>query len=151
MGTHISKAIGLLGVWAILLSGCVTTPEGNKEVDIQRVAAVAKTATYFGAALDLSQNPNNRPAYAMAVEMLKSLEATGVDDPGAFAKAMAGLNVRKFTGPEGVLYIQAAVMVWDQALLTLAPVTQKELVQLVLPQVRLALEMALAATAPAPP
>jgi len=133
----------------LLTQACVSTPTGS-QIDPARVAHIAGAAAYIGGSLDLSKNPGHRAAYTLAVAMLKSLEDTETHDAAALARALQGLNVREFSSPEGVIYVQVALIVWDEALRTAAPVTQAELVRLVLPQIRSGLENALASTQPTP-
>lgn len=133
-----------LALLLLLLPGCVTTPTGTK-VDTDRVARIAGAAAYFGVSFDLTENPEHRAAYAVAVEALRGLEAEGNYDPIAFAEALRELKVREFSGPEGTLFVQAAVFLWDETLAIVAPMTRAELVQKVLPKVRDGIERALKA------
>lgn len=128
----------------LLLPACVSTPQG-KQLDTDRVARIAGAAAYFGVAVDLTEHPDHRPAYAVAVEALRGLEAQNNYDPIAFAEALRELHIREFEGPEGVIFVQAAVFLWDEALAVVAPVTRAELVQKVLPKVRSGIERALEA------
>lgn len=149
-------SISLLIALAILPLGCKTpvatpqNPNPTPVIDVARVAHVAGAAAYLGGSLDLIKNPDHRPAFELAVAALRSLESSTNYDAASLAQALAALDIRELKSPEGALYIQAALIVWDEALRYAEPITQKELVRAVLPQIRSGLERALEATKPRP-
>ncbi len=142
----------------LLPTGCITRPvvtsDGKTNIvqtlDLNKVARIAGSAAFLGGSLDLARNPTHRPAFVAAVEALKSLESSKNYDSAALAMALQGLNIRELKG-DGVIYIQAALIIWDETMDFATPVLRQELVVLVLPQIRSGLEKALMTTAPPPP
>lgn len=129
---------------AILLCGCTTTPEGERVVDVARVSRIAGRAAYFGTVAFLNKEPDKRALFEVAAQALASLEDTKNYDYAAFAKAMQGLPIREFKGSEGSLYVEAALVIWDEVLQFASPVMKKELVAATVHEVRVGLERALA-------
>lgn len=136
----------LFPVLLALNSGCVTTSTGEKKLDVDRVAHIAGTAAYLGGSLDLLKHPEHRKAFKVAVVALASMEDSENYSAAELAQALQGLNIRELSGAEGVIYIQAALFVWDEALKVSTPITQQELVKAVIPQVRDGLQRALDGT-----
>ena len=139
------KTIASILLLAALCVGCVTTPQGKK-LDVAKVARIAGAAAYLGGSIDLIKNPDHRPAFEFSLAALRSMEDTQNYDAAALAQAMQGLNIRELKGAEGAIWIQAALVVWDEALQVAEPVRQATLVAAVLPQLRSGLERALAVT-----
>ena len=95
-------------------SGCVTTPGGQRALDVARVARIAGTAADFGAQVYLQQHPEAAPAFRLAENVLTSLIDAENWDPAAFASALRSLPVKELRSPEGALLASAAVLLWDE-------------------------------------
>ena len=130
----------------LLLTGCVTTPNGTKKIDSDRVARIAGRSAYIGGTIYLRSKPEDRGRFEAAVTALKIVEAMDSPDGSAMAQAMSGLPIRQLDSNEGFIVVELAAMIWDDELSKLIPISQPELVRKVAPQIRSGLERALETT-----
>lgn len=141
--------VGLIGVMLAVgvattktFTGC-TTVSGSNRVDVARVAQIAGIAAQMGSATYLQKNPEARPYFQAAYNGLGALDHAGNYDPAAFASALSMLPIRELSGPNGNLYIMAAILVWDELAQRSVNVDKTLWVQPVLRAVRLGIGRAL--------
>lgn len=94
-------------------TGC-TTISGSNQLDVARVANIAGLAAQMGSTAYLQKNPEARPYFVSAYNGLGALDHAGNYDPAAFAEALKLLPIKELSGPNGNLYVLAAVLIWDE-------------------------------------
>lgn len=107
---------GFLGIGFIAatsFTGCVSVG-GTNQLDVARMAHIAGAAAHLGSAAYLSKNPEARPYFVSAFNALGALDHSANYDPAAFAEALKLLPIRELSGPNGNLYVLAAIIVWDE-------------------------------------
>jgi len=131
----------------LFFTGCVTAPDGTKQVDYNRVANIAGVAADIGTRAVLAKNPEHRADFAAVEQALNALIDAKNYDPAAFSAALSSLRVRELKGPNGQIIISAAVIIWDEAAQFATGLDQRTLVALTLTRVRDGIHRALASTA----
>lgn len=105
--------LGVGFIAATSFTGCVSVG-GTNQLDVARVSQIAGLAAQMGSTAYLQKNPEARPYFVVVYNSLGVLDANGNYDPVQFAEALRQLPVRELQGPNGSLYIIAAVFLWDE-------------------------------------
>lgn len=115
LGATIAVIITVTFVVAVgtTITGCVSVG-GTNRIDVARVAAIAGAAAQMGTTASLNQDAKNRPYFEVVYNALGALDHAENYDPAQFAAALQTLPVRELRGPNGSLYIIAAVFLWDE-------------------------------------
>lgn len=107
-------AAGILALLLIVLLGSGCHVPGSPDASVNFVQTVSKEAAYVGAALDLQEHPDHRPAYAAGVVALQSLVDRSNYSAAAFSAVLDALPA-KLTGSQGAIVIDAGVSLWTVA------------------------------------
>ena len=103
----------LLAVALLILSGCVTGPDGKRRVDPLVMSRAAEAATYQATSIMLGLQPEFRQQFEDAREAVKGLLATGNFDTAQLAAVLQDLPLPE--GPEGavgMIVIDGAIALW---------------------------------------
>ena len=130
------------------LVGCTTTSTTNSGVDINRVARILGVTAETASFIHLRSHPEDRPRFEAARSALSGLDAVGDYSPIRFAEALQALPLRELKGPDGVLIVTGAMVLWEEANAQFGSVSTPEWVKPILQRVQGGIDNALAATAP---
>lgn len=125
------------------LQGCKTV-NGKQQVDADRVAMILGQAAQLGTSYYLRAHPDQRQPFVLAEQALTRLVDTQNYDPVAFSDALQRLPVNELSGPNGSLYVSAAIVAWDQVAASATTLDKNELVKKSLIAVTAGLHKALA-------
>jgi len=136
----VGKVTTAVMVAALIGVGCASF--GNRPA-AERLGSLAKVAAFTGTRVYLAEHPEQRPIFVKVHEALQGLEAGGTFDAAALALVLQSLPINELQGPEGSLYVSAAVVLWDEVIGGATAIDQVAVVRAVLPKVREGLALGL--------
>ena len=109
------KLIGIIGLAALLagITGCSTTPTGQKVPDVKAMSAVAQSAAAIGSMVWLEHNPGDRATFEQVRTGLRILIASGTFQASDLTTLLRQLPIKELKGDSGTLIVGTAVTLWD--------------------------------------
>lgn len=106
-------AVGAIVTPVFMSINCATV-NGTNQLDVARVANIAGLAAQMGSTAYLQKNPDDRSYFIAVYNGLGALDHAGNYDPAQFAAALQALPIKELSGPNGSLYVLAAIFLWDE-------------------------------------
>lgn len=106
-----SKSIlSVIAIYLACLTGCVTSPTGQKTPDIARIAAVTLEATAFGVEAALANDPSLAGPFSQALASLTLLESSKTVTPAILLEVVHKIPVKQLQGSNATLAFGAATI-----------------------------------------
>lgn len=96
---------------SLLSIGCVTTQNGDKQVDLTKVAGIVEVAAYSGVSYYLVENPQQTQKFSLASKELGILIEKGVSLE-AFIKIVETLPIKELKSKEGKIIVNSAIIIF---------------------------------------
>lgn len=104
--------ITLLSISLLAMApGCMTGPDGKRQIDPVVLESVAHDAALLGTQITLQTNPQYRPAFDQARLALALIVATHSGSPADLQLALANLPVKELQGTNGAVAVRGATLV----------------------------------------
>ena len=107
------KILSAIGLSVLLLTGCVTTPTGQRQLDPQRTAAVIKTIVPPATRYAIAKEPQCRQWLVDVKVAICTLSESGKVTPDDLKTAVASTGINEIQTPESQAAIQAVYGIYE--------------------------------------